>query len=222
MTTHPEGSLPGESRRRQIRDAFAIEAVVGVVGMTIAMAMATSFWWWDVSASALGTHIARRRAFNITMVPLGVCFVPVAVVMNGLLRDAALVGLADRRWATAARAGMTVIPFAFALVGFFSIDEGQRAANIHTIAGFLVPLIVMAMMVTVGPGTVRNYRRFGRRTVVILVAIVAMFVLSVAGVMSYALMEMVAFAICWGWLLTLARHLDRSLGARAVTVGASG
>lgn len=217
----PDRTAAGPGRRA-IRDAFAVVAVVGIVGMAIAMAMATSFWWWDVSASALGTDIAGGRAFNVTMVLLGIAFVPVAVVMNQLLRDAAASGLAERRWAMAARVGMWVIPFAFSLVGFFSIDEGQRAANIHTVAGFLVPLIVMAMMVTVGPGTVRAYPRFSRRTVVILAVIVGMFVLSVTGLMSYALMEMVAFAICWAWLLSLARHLDRSLAGPAASAPAGG
>jgi hypothetical protein len=213
---------PSVSRWRLIRDAFAIEAVVGLLGMAVAMAMATSFWWWDVSASALGTDIAGGRAFNVTMVLLGIGFVPIAVVMNGLLRDATAAGLAVRWWSMSARAGLAVIPFAFALVGFFSIDEGQRAANIHTVAGFLVPLVVMAMMLTIGPGTVRTYPRFSRRTVVILAAIVGMFVLSVTGIMSYALMEMLAFAICWGWLLALARHLDRSLAGSGASGRAGG
>jgi hypothetical protein len=203
---------PSVSRWRLIRDAFAIEAVVGLLGMAVAMAMATSFWWWDVSASALGTDIAGGRAFNVTMVLLGIGFVPIAVVMNGLLRDATAAGLAVRWWSMSA----------FALVGFFSIDEGQLAANIHTVAGFLVPLVVMAMMLTIGPGTVRTYPRFSRRTVVILAAIVGMFVLSVTGIMSYALMEMLAFAICWGWLLALARHLDRSRAGSGASGRAGG
>jgi hypothetical membrane protein len=201
----------GTDRARLIRISFGLAAVVGAVGMVIAMTMATSFWWWDQSASALGTDLVGGFYFNVTMVLLGIAFLPAAVVANAVLRDAAHAGLLGPRWAMAARIGIAIIPFALALVGIFRIDEGDRANRIHNLAGFTVPLVVMALMLTVGWGSRGGLPRAQRRSLLILAAIVTMFVLSVLEIMSYALMEMVSFAICWWWLLSLITSLERRL-----------
>jgi Protein of unknown function (DUF998) len=206
-----DGLATVPSQARLIRTSFGLVAVVGVVGMVIAMAMATSAWWWDQSASALGTDLTGGRYFNITMVALGIAFLPVAMVMNRLLRDAARAGIAHPRWSAASRVGMFVIALAFALVGMFRIDEGSRANAIHNIAGFAIPLVVMAMMLTAG---------FGTNEMVILGAIVLLFVTAALGLVSYALMEMLSFAICWWWLVALASRLDRRLSGVTSTEAA--
>jgi hypothetical protein len=195
-----------------IRLRFGIVAVVGVVGMAIAMGMASGWWWWEASASALGTDPTGGVYFNLTMIVIGIAFVGVSAVMNDLLRDAAATGLAERRWALVSRIGLWVLPFAFAAVGLWRIDEGTRANSIHNVAGFTIPLVVMAMMLTVGWGLPSAFPRFSVRALIILGAIVGLFVLSVLEVVSYALMEMLSFVICWAWLLALAKHLDRRLG----------
>jgi Protein of unknown function (DUF998) len=215
-----DGLATVPSQARLIRTSFGLVAVVGVVGMVIAMAMATSAWWWDQSASALGTDLTGGRYFNITMVALGIAFLPVAMVMNRLLRDAARAGIAHPRWSAASRVGMFVIALAFALVGMFRIDEGSRANAIHNIAGFAIPLVVMAMMLTAGFGTNEMFPRFSRRSMVILGAIVLLFVTAALGLVSYALMEMLSFAICWWWLVALASRLDRRLSGVTSTEAA--
>jgi hypothetical protein len=180
--------------------------------MAVAMGMATGFWWWEASASALGTDPSGGVYFNLTMVALGIVFVGISALMGDLLRDAAAVGLATGWWATASRIGLWLLPFAFAAVGIWRIDEGTRANAIHNIAGFTIPLVVMAMMLTAGWGLPGLFPRLGRRALVLLGLIVALFVVSVLGLVSYALMEMLSFVICWWWLLALAIRLDRRLG----------
>jgi hypothetical membrane protein len=212
----------GTDRARLIRLSFGLAAVVGAVGMAIAMAMATSFWWWDQSASALGTDLAGGFYFNVTMVLLGIAFIPAAAVSFGVLRESAAAGLLDPRWAMAARLGVSLIPLALALVGLFRIDEGVRANRIHNVAGFTVPLVVMAMMLTVGWGTRGSLPHARSRSLLILAAIVAMFVLSVLEIISYALMEMISFAICWWWLLVLVSTLDRRLAEPSAPTLATG
>ncbi len=205
----PQAAVAG--RVRLIRYSFGLVAIVGALGMVIAMAMATSAWWWAESASALGTDLTGGRYFNLTMVLLGIAFVPLAIVVGLLLKDAAATGLVDPRWAMASRIGLLVIPIAFVFVGWFRIDEGSRASAIHNVAGFTIPLVVMAMMLTAGFGTRGMWPRFSWRSLAILGAIVALFVVSELGLMSYALMEMLSFVICWWWLLGLANRFDRRL-----------
>ncbi len=206
------GRAPHGPRWTSIRRRFGVVAVVGLFGMAIAMGQATGFWWWEASASALGTDPTGGVYFNLTMMLLGVTFIAVAAVMNDLLRDAAAAGLAQRWWATASRVGIWLIPPAFVLVGLFRIDEGSRASRIHDVAGFTIPLVVMAMMLTAGWGMPGSFPRFSARALAILGAIVLLFIVSVLGLVSYALMEMLAFVICWWWLLGLATRIDRRLG----------
>ncbi len=186
-------------------------AVVGAIGMAIAIGMASGWWWWQQSASALGTDETGGAFFNATMVLIGITFIPVSVTMNDLLRDARSAGLAEPHWAMASRIGLWILPFAFAAVGIWRIDEGSRANSLHNIAGFTIPLVVMAMMLTAGFGLPGLFRRFESRSLVIVGAIVVLFVVSELGIVSYALMEMLAFVICWWWLLALATRLDRRL-----------
>jgi hypothetical protein len=208
-----QGEVLAGPRWPDIRRRFAIVAVVGAVGMAIAIGMASGWWWWQASASALGTDPTGGVYFNITMVAIGVVFTGVAALMNDLLRDATVAGIAGRRWATTFRIGLWLIPFAFAAVGLWRIDEGSRANAIHNVAGFTIPLVVMAMMLTAGWGLPGLFPRFSRRALVILAAIVVLFVISELGIVSYALMEMLSFVICWWWLLGLATRLDRRLGS---------
>jgi hypothetical protein len=183
--------------------------------MALAIGMASGWWWWEASASALGTDPTGGVFFNLTMVAIGFAFIGVSALMAGLLREAATADLAKRWWARASRVGLWLIPFAFAAVGIWRIDEGTRANAIHNVAGFTIPLVVMAMMLTAGRGMPGTFPRFSRRALVILTAIVALFVVSVFGLVSYALMEMLSFVVCWWWLLGLADRIDRRLARRA-------
>jgi len=199
-----------------IRTRFALVAVVGVLGIAIAMGMATGWWWWEQSASALGTDPTGGVYFNLTMVLIGLTFIPVSALLDGLLRDGATSGLIATVWARLFRVGVWLIPIAFAAVGIWRIDEGTRANMIHDVAGFTIPLVVMAMMLTARIGLPRVFPRFERRSLLILAAIVLLFVVAVLGIVSYALMEMLSFVICWWWLLAFATRLDRRLGNVAI------
>ena len=53
------------------------------------------------------------------------------------------------------------------------------------------------------------FHRFARIGFLILAGVIALFVVSLLGIVSYALMEFVGFIVCWAWLLSLARRLDR-------------
>jgi hypothetical protein len=207
-----EGGGRPAGRRSTLRRRFALVGVVGAVGMAIAMGMATGFWWWEQSASALGTDPTGDAYFNATMVLLGVTFVPAAFVGGDILLDARSAELVGRRWGMLAAVGLFTICLALALVGIYRIDEGPQASTIHNVAGFTIPLIVMAMMLTIRWNALALASGFVRTTYLWLVAIVAMFVLSVLALMSYALMEMVSFVTCWWWLYGLLRALDDRLG----------
>ena len=143
------------------------------------------------------------------MVVTGIVFFGISGVMDDLLRETLARGWSTPRWTQLARIGLWVIPFAFMAVGLWRIDEGSRAVAIHNVAGFSIPLIVMAMMLTIHVGMPGVFHRFERIGYLILAGVIGLFVVAALDIVSYALMEFVGFIVCWAWLLSLARRLDR-------------
>ena len=88
----------------------------------------------------------------------------------------------------------------------------HQSGAILTDSHFLIPLVVMAMMLTLQWAVPALHGRFERRTLLILAAIVGLFALAVLELISYSLMEIVAFVICWAWLLRFALQIEGLLG----------
>ncbi len=205
--------LPSDpsGRRRSLKLRFAIVGVLAAIGLLLAIMNATSREWWWANVSTLGVDPGSDIYFNLTMVALGFVFPIVAIPMRQQLADARDVGLTSSRWAAAYRAGIGAIPIAFVAIGLFHIGGKPLHHMIHNVAGFSIPLIVMVMMLTVHWAVPVLGSRFSIRALLVDVAIVALFVLAAVQVISYSLMEILGFIICWGWLLPFSLRLEDQL-----------
>jgi hypothetical protein len=195
-------------RRRSLKLRFAIVGVLAAIGLLLAIMNATSREWWWANVSTLGIDPGADIYFNLTMVALGFVFPIVAIPMRRQLADARDSGLMSSRWAAAYRAGVGAIPIAFVAIGLFHIGGKPLHHMIHNAAGFSIPLIVMAMMLTVHWAVPALGSRFSIRTLAVDAVIVALFVLAAVQVISYSLMEILGFIICWAWLLPFSLRLE--------------
>ncbi len=205
--------LPSDpsGRRRSLKLRFAIVGVLAAIGLLLAIMNATSREWWWANVSTLGVDPGSDIYFNLTMVALGFVFPIVAIPMRQQLADARDVGLMSSRWAAAYRAGIGAIPIAFVAIGLFHIGGKPLHHMIHNVAGFSIPLIVMVMMLTVHWAAPAVGGRFSARALVIDAVIVALFFLAALEVISYSLMEILGFIICWAWLLPFSLRLEEQL-----------
>lgn len=211
------------ARRRSLELRFAIVGAVTSVGFLLTVTNASSADWWWLNASSLGIDPGAHLYFNLTMILVGLLFIGVAIPLRTQLLELRVRGLASPRWADAYRLGIAAIPVALICVGMFHIGGSRLPWLIHDVAGFLVPMVVMGMMLTIQLAVPGLRRGFERRSLLIVAAIVGLFVLAVTRVISYSMMEIVSFAICWAWLLRYALQAEmlldrsaRSVPARAI------
>ena len=197
-----------EARRRGLRRRFAVVGVLAAIGLLLAVMNATSREWWWANVSTLGIDPGSDIYFNLTMVGLGIVFPVVAIPIRRQLADARDAGWMSPRWAAAYRAGIGAIPIAFVAIGLFHIGGKPLHHMIHNVAGFSIPLVVMAMMLTVHWAVPALGSRFSVRALVVDAIIVALFFLAALQVISYSLMEILGFIICWAWLLPFSLHLE--------------
>jgi hypothetical membrane protein len=202
-----EADVPG-GRRALLLRRFAVVGVIASVGFLLAVTNASSPDWYWLNASSLGIDPGARVYFNLTMALLGVTFIGVARPMRRQLLDLRERGLVSARWASAYRLGLAAIPVGLVGVGIFHIGGAKLPWLLHDIAGFLIPLVVMAMMLTLHWAIPAVRPRFELRSLIVLAAIVGLFVLAVLEAISYSLMEIVAFVICWAWLLRYAIRVE--------------
>ena len=197
----------GADLGRAIARRFVVLGAVGGVGLGLAIGHASSGDWYWLNVSALGADSGSDLYFNLTMFVLGLTFLWAVVPLRILLATIAATGLAGPRWVGWYRSWLVVIGIALSLTGVFTIGGARISHAIHDGAGFTAPLLVMAMMLTVHWALPPAGRKVEIGALVAIVVIVAMFVLSVTGSMSYALMEILSFFVCGVWLYALARRL---------------
>ena len=193
-----------------LRRRFLVLLVVAVVGLGLAIMHASSTAWWWQSVSALGIDPGADAWFNAAMVVLGVVFLWTSVPLRVLVRRAVRAGVLRPGWGRAYGAGLALIGPALMLVGVFEISSPGKSL-IHDLAGFFVPLAVMGMMLTFRLAAPVAGRGLAGAAFLLLAAIVGLFLLAVSETISYALMEILAFLICGGWLYRVALRLEGTL-----------
>ena len=147
-----------------------------------------------------GDRPGSKLYFNLTMIALGILFLGVAGPLREQVTDLGNHQLIRRPWRQAYRLGIALIPVALVAVGIFHIGGGQLPHMIHNLAGFTIPLVPMVMMLTLRSAIPGFVGATWRRSLLVLAAIVGLFVLACVDAISYSLMEIVSFMICWAWL----------------------
>jgi hypothetical membrane protein len=207
--------LPGDrtlDARRALLRRFGVVGVVAAFGFLLAVTNASTNDWYWINASTLGIDPGAHVYFNLTMIALGCLFVGVSIPLRRQLVELRDRGLTSAGWAAAYRLGLLAIPVGLVGVGVFHIGGAKLPWLLHDIAGFLIPLVVMAMMLTLHWAVPALHGRFERRALLIVGAIVGLFVLAVLEAISYSMMEIVSFVICWAWLLRYSLEVETLLG----------
>jgi hypothetical membrane protein len=208
----PAGRRAAHDRARRLRRGFAVVGAVAALGFGLAMMNATSREWYWQNASTLGIDPGSKLYFNLTMIVLGVLFIGVAGPLRDQLAEVGERGLIRQPWLRVYRLGLALIPVALVAVGCFHIGGAQLPHMIHNIAGFTIPLVPMAMMLTLR-WAIPVLAGAWRASLVVLAVIVGLFVLACIDAISYSLMEILSFIICWAWLRWYALRVEGLLGA---------
>ncbi len=210
----------GSARARRLRRGFAVVGAVAVLGFGLAVMNATSTAWYWQNASTLGIDPGSKLYFNLTMVVLGILFLEVAGPLREQVTDLGAHQLIRRPWRQVYGLGIALMPVALVAVGIFHIGGAQLPHMIHNLAGFTIPLVPMAMMLTLRWAIPLSAGRAWPRSLLVLFVIVGLFVLAGVEAISYSLMEIVSFMICWAWLRWYAFRAEALLARGAVPFAA--
>lgn len=216
----PEGRFVRGARARRLRRGFAVVGAVAVLGFGLAVMNATSTEWYWQNASTLGIDPGSKLYFNLTMIVLGILFLGVAGPLREQVTVLGAYQLIRRPWRQLYQLGIALMPVALVAVGIFHIGGAQLPHMIHNLAGFTIPLVPMAMMLTLRWAIPGFAGRAWRRSLLALAAIVGLFVLACVDAISYSLMEIVSFMICWVWLRWYAFRAESLLARAAGPFGA--
>lgn len=187
---------------------LAAMAVVGVTGTVLAVAMASLPEWRTEPISVLSRDPAAGGLFRATMIATGAIGFAVAPAVAGHVAALREAGWMTPGWARAWGVGWIGLAAGFVGVGLFALGVSPWLEIAHGAAAYAVPMLVLAAMLTARLAIPRIGDRIGRASLAALAVILVAYVGAVAGVVPYALMEVIAFGIggAWiGWILWCTR-----------------
>lgn len=211
----PADRRPHVRRRSAIRALLVLIAALGVGGVGVALAIATDESWTRLTLSQLSADATAGPLFRATVIAVGIVFLPLAWLLDGAvvqLRDAGAIG---RGWAREHRLGFWLMGPAFIGTGLFALGVSPLVELAHGVAAYASPIVVLVLMFT-APIAVPSLRPWaGRATLGVLAAILLAYGAAVVGLVSYAAMELVAFALAGAWFGWFADRLAALASRRA-------
>ena len=136
----------------------------------------------------------------------------------GRLRERGLVG---RRWARLQALAFWAIGLGFLGVGAFPLGMSPYLEIAHGVAAYAPAIAALTLMLTATLAVPALGAAFGRASLLVLAAALLLYLLAVGGLISYALMEALAFGLGGAWFVAFVTGLVRldDLG-RSQTPGA--
>lgn len=108
--------------------------------------------------------------------------------------------------------GFLVAGIALAIIGLFPIDSRSSTA-IHNVAGFAMPVVLMATMVGARLALGSLGRRFDQASAAIMLSVIGLFVVTARlQLLPYGLMELICLGLIGAWLWLFEAHLRRLMG----------
>lgn len=189
--------------------------VVGVIGGALAISRATdTHWQARTPVSRLGVDDGAAGTVTLTLLGLGIILLALGVSLHRTLARLRAMGRLDRRAERLLPLGFLVAGIALAVAGLFPIDTRPSTA-IHNVAGFAIPVALMATMLGARLALGSLGRGFDQASVLILVSVIGLFVVSTRlQLLPYGLMELVCLVLigAWLWLFEARlRHLTEAL-----------
>jgi hypothetical membrane protein len=188
---------------------------VGVIGGTLALSRATETRWQaGTPVSRLGVDDGAAGTVTFTLVCLGIILLAFGVSLRLTLARLRSAGRLGSRAEMLLPLGFFVAGIALAVAGLFPIDNRPSTA-IHNVAGFAIPVALMATMLGARLALGSLGRGFDQASALILLGVIGLFLVSTRlEVLPYGLMELVCLALigAWLWLFEARlRHLSEAL-----------
>jgi hypothetical protein len=216
----PRASRAAARDRVAIRLLLALIAAVGIGGIAASLAIAGDDSWTRLTLSQLSADPVAGPLFRSTIVAVGLCFLPLAWRLDHVVSALRDTGSLGRAWAREYRVGLWLMGPAFIATGVFALGVSPIIELIHGVAAYTAPIVVLVLMFSAPIAVPALRPRAGRATLGILAAILLAYGAAVIDLISYAAMELVAFALAGGWF---AWFVDRLAGmAVAAALGTRG
>lgn len=186
--------------------------MVGLMGGGLAISRATETHWQPgTPLSRLGVDDGAAGTVTFTMIGLGIILLALGVSLDRTFAGLRSAGRLDPRVAWLLKAGFLVAGIAVAIVGLFPI-ESRASTTIHNVAGFTMPIALMATIVGARLAVGSLGRRFDRASAAITACVIGLFVATVQlGLLPYRLMELVCLGLIGAWLWLFEAHLRRQM-----------
>jgi hypothetical protein len=194
-----------------LRLGFVAIAGLGLAGLA-ATAVAVGSDWGDVPISSIAADPAAAGPFRLTMLGVGVVGLWLAIRVGRLLEAVRLAGATSSGWTRLYQFAWLVAALGFLGVGLFPLRTAPLLTLAHGVAAYAIPIAVLTMMFLAPLAYEALRGRFGRASLAGLAAVLGLYVLAMAGLMPYAAMEIVAFAVCGLWLVVFVERLGDLAG----------
>lgn len=185
--------------------------VVGLMGGALAISRATkTHWQVQMPLSRLGVDTGSAGILTFTLLGLGIILLALGLALDRAFASLRSAGRLDPRAEWLLTAGFVLAGVAMAVTGVFPI-HGRASTTIHNLAGFTIPIALMATMLGARLALGNLGRQFDRWSAFVTLSVVALFAATLwAHLMPYWLMELICFVLIGAWLWVFEARL-RSL-----------
>jgi uncharacterized membrane protein len=186
---------------RSPRSWLIAMTVVGLIGGGLAISRATETQWQaGTPLSRLGVDAGAAGTVTITLLGLGIILLALGMSLDRTFARLHSAGRLGPRAGWLLALGFLVAGIALAIIGLFPIDSGSSTA-IHNLAGFAMPVVLMATMVGARFAMGSLGRRFDGASAAITLCVIGLFVATVQlGLLPYGLMELICLGLIGVWL----------------------
>ncbi len=182
---------------------------VGVGGLAGSIALASGDPWTLDTLSHLGADPGAGPVFRLAMLLVGACGVVLAGLVTPLLSRLRERGLVGKRWARLHAFAFWVIGLGFLGVGAFPLGVSPFLEIAHGVAAYAPAIAALTLMLTATLAVPALGAAFGRVSLVVLAGTLLLYLLAVGGLISYALMEALAFGLGGAWFVAFVTGLVR-------------
>ena len=175
--------------------------VVGLLGGALAISRATkTHWQVEMPLSRLGVDTGSAGILTFTLLGLGIILLALALALDRAFAALRSAGRMDSRAEWLLTAGFAVAGVAMAVTGVFPIS-GRASTTIHNLAGFTIPIALMATMIGARLALGSLGRQFDRLSAAITLSVIVLFAATHwTHLLPYGLMELICFVLIGAWL----------------------
>jgi hypothetical membrane protein len=198
---------------RSPRSWLIAMTMVGLIGGGLAISRATETRWQaGTPLSRLGVDDGAAGIVSFTLLSLGIIVLALGVSLDRRFASLRLAGRLGRRAEWLLLIGFLVAGLALVLTGLFRIDT-KPSTVVHNLAGFALPVVLMATVVGARLALGSLGRRFDRASAAITLSVIGLFVASSQlHLLPYGLMELTCLVLIGAWLWLFEAHLRHLMG----------